>query len=89
MSPRGRHQAEGRVGRERAVDIANEILPRKVAMLVAAERDGAIEREERVGNATEDSDDDVAARLIFDPAPVILFEGYVEHLVGGLNAPFT
>ena len=60
-----------------------------MTLLVAAQCHAAPKRQQRVRDPTQHHHDDSSAWVLFDPRVVIFFEGNVEDLVRGFNAPVT
>ena len=55
--------------------------------MLGALSDATKEREQGVGDAPQDRDDEGRARVALDPRMVVFLESSVEDLVGGFDAP--
>jgi hypothetical protein len=74
-------------GDEREEDIGDKRLPRDSSPLIGALSDAAKQRQDRVGDAAQDRDDESRSRIAFDPRMVVLGESGVEDLVRRFDAP--
>ena len=71
------------------MDCSEEALPGRRSSLVRALGDATEQSEERVGDATQNGDDERAPWVLFDPGMVVFLEGDVERLVSRLDAPVS